>query len=353
MSTSTAGGPRHKQKTPYVHIVSDTVRDTRLRYCDLGLLTYLWDQSQEWAVRSEQLSKGEGREGRDAIRKSLHRLAKYGYYRLERRRLLDGKTVMGTAVSDHPVEQWAADYETFGQKLDVPVVQQPDGTFRVKYPDGTLGSDGFTDPDDAPAAPDGPAADAPGVEDEPVPVPVPTPTKTPPAKTPAARKPRAPRKTPAQKAAEAEAKAAAAEQKQVEDALLDAEADEVTKWWWEHAEKHLGKYAGQKNAFVAVRKMVHRALDAGYTRQNCAKALIHARQHFPSAQQWQNALGVATNHIQPTRPQGRVAYSDSATWGGQDQDPTTGTGTGTAIVKVPNNDSDDATFGVVARPEGV
>ncbi|MET8696819.1 hypothetical protein ABZV65_30265 [Streptomyces bauhiniae] len=344
MSTSTAGAPRRKQRTPYVHVVSDTVRDTRLRYCDLGLLTYLLDQSEDWAVRSEQLCKGEGREGRDAIRKSLHRLAKYGYYRLERRRLLDGKTVMGTAISDHSVEQWAADYETFEQKLDVPVIQQQDGTFRVKYPDGTLGSDGFTDPDGPPAAPEDQAADAP--EDKPAPEP--TPAQTPPAKTPAARKPRAPRKTAAQKAAEAEAKEAAAEQKKAEGALLKAEAEAVTKWWWDHAEKHLGKYVGQKGAYPAVRKMVLSALDAGYTGQNCAKALQHARQHFPSAQQWQNALGVVTKHIQPTRPQGRVAYSDSATWGNQDQDPTASTGAVTATV--PDDDSDNATFGVVTRP---
>ncbi|MFC9280944.1 hypothetical protein [Streptomyces collinus] len=326
-------GVRVKRRTPFVIIESATVRDTRLKYADLGLLTYLLDQSEDWAVRSEQLCQGEGREGRDAIRKSLHRLASFGYYRLERRRFRDGKTAMGTAISDHPVEQWAADYVTFGKKLDIPVVEQEDGTFRVKYPDGTLGTDGF-DADDAPAdeePTEQPAKEEPEAPATPAPEPAPAKARPAPAKKAAA-----PKKTDAEKAA-------AAAEKEAQEKALDDAAHKVATWWWEHAERHLGKYAGQKGGFIAVRKMVRRALDAGYSQQECAKALQHARRHFPSAQQWQDALGIVTNHIAPQQRNGRIPYSDSATWSTPGDDPSTTTTTAV------EDDPDDATFGVLER----
>ncbi|MFN1193261.1 hypothetical protein ACK03K_33915 [[Kitasatospora] papulosa] len=330
--------PRVKRRTPFVIVESATARDTRLKYADLGLLTYLLDQSEDWAVRSDQLSTGEGREGRDAVRKMLHRLASFGYYRLERRRFRNGKTAMGTAISDHPVEQWATDYVTFGHKLDIPVVEQEDGTFRVKYPDGTLGSDGFDKADAPPgdAEHDEPADDEPGPEadDEPnaeAAPPAPSAKRVPPA-----RKPPAAKKTTQEKVADAEEKAA-------QEKALDEEAQKVATWWWEHAEKHLGKYAGQRGGFVAVRKMIRRALAVGYSQQQCAKALQHARKHFPAAQQWQDALGTVTQHIQPKQPNGRIPYSDSATWGAQ-SDGLSSTPTST------DDDADDATFGVVERP---
>ncbi|MDH6628676.1 hypothetical protein M2271_006509 [Streptomyces sp. LBL] len=324
------GSVRHKRRTPFVIIESATARDARLSYRELGLLTYLLDQSEDWQVRSEQLSQGEGREGRDAVRKSLHKLAWCGYYRLERRRYRNGKTAMGTAISDHPVEQWAADYVTFGNKLDIPVVEQEDGTFLVKYADGTLGSDGF----DAPAEDVEPPAEG---EEEPQAVeeePEPPAVAAPPEPKPAAKKAAVPKKTAEEKAAEVEEKAA-------QERALDEAAHTVATWWWEHAEKHLGKYVGQKGGFVAVRKMVRRALDAGYSQLECAKALQHACVHFPAAQQWQNALGVVTNHIQPKQPHGRIPYSDSSTWTMQGDDSSTTT--------VPDDDADDATFGVLER----
>ncbi|MFF7838753.1 hypothetical protein ACFZC6_08055 [Streptomyces ossamyceticus] len=330
---STSGGVRVKRRTPFVIIESATARDTRLSYRELGLLTYLLDQSEDWQVRSEQLSQGEGREGRDAVRKSLHRLAACGYYRLERRRFRNGKTAMGTAISDHPVEQWADDYVTFGKKLDIPVVEQEDGTFRVKYADGTLGSDGFSsDAEDVDPPAEGEPEEQPA-EDEPE-SPTSAELKATPAAQPAEKKTVAPKKTAEEKAAEAEEKAA-------QEKAFDEAAHKVATWWWEHAEKHLGKYVGQRGGFVAVRQMVRRALVAGYSQQECAKALQYARKHFPAAQQWQDALGVVTNHVQPKQPNGRIPYSDSATWGDQDGVPPTTTGT--------TDDADDATFGVIAR----
>ncbi|MCD9903230.1 hypothetical protein LUR56_31260 [Streptomyces sp. MT29] len=340
--------PRVKRRTPFVIVESATARDDRLRYADLGLLTYLLDQSEDWAVRSEQLSQGQGREGRDAVRKMLHRLAACGYYRLERRRFRNGKTAMGTAISDHPVDQWAADYVTFGSELTIPVVEQEDGTFRVKYPDGTLGSDGFDD-SAAPTPPDARKEEAGDVPEEtpdegqePANGPVAAPRrKTPPAAAkqarPRARKAAAAKQTPEEKAEEAEKKAA-------REKALDDEADKVARWWWEHAEVHLGTYVGQRGGFVAVRKMIRRALEVNYTQKECAKALQHARKHFPSAQQWQDALGVASNHITPNQRAGRIPYSDAATWGAPGDVPGAEPGE--------DDDTDDVTFGVVERPQG-
>ncbi|MEU9354976.1 hypothetical protein AB0D65_29275 [Streptomyces griseoloalbus] len=323
----------------FVHVVSATVRNTRLSYRALGLLVYLLDQKEGWQVRAEQLSQGEGREGREAIRTALRELQVAGHYRLERRRLRNGKCVMGTALSGTPLEQWVRDHEVFSTQKDpaVPVIEQEDGTFLVQYPDGSLGSDGFEpDPyaDEEPPAdeePEGPAAAEEPAAEEP----------------PAEPKKRRPRRTSAQKAADDAAKKAAAEKKAEEKAALDAAAEAVAKWWWEDAEQHLGKYVGKNNGYLAMRGMVRKALEAGYTQRQCADALRHARKHLPSAQQWQTALGVVTNHIIPSQPNGRVPYSDEATWGRQGDAPNT---SGGDTPSTPTTDSDDATFGVIARP---
>ncbi|QOV40136.1 hypothetical protein IM697_18075 [Streptomyces ferrugineus] len=339
---------RHNRRRPYyVHVESTTVRNTRLSYRALGLLTYLLDQKEGWQVRSDQLSKGEGREGREAIRTTLRLLAAEGHYRLERRRLRNGKVVMGTAVSEYPVEQWIKDHEIFSTQKDpaVPVVEQEDGTFFVEYPDGTLGSDGFEiDPyDDAepPADPEpepgkGLAEEEPPAEEQQPATPPKNATRT-----------RRPRRTPAQKAADDAKKEAAANQKAEEKAALDAAAEEVAKWWWDDAEKHLGPFVGKTNGYVAMRGMVKKALEKGYTKRQCADALRHARKHLPSAQQWQNALGVITNRIVPNQSNGRAPYSDSATWGYQGDDPPS---TPVGTTSTPADDLDDATFGVLARP---
>ncbi|MBK3644477.1 hypothetical protein [Streptomyces sp. MBT33] len=340
---STADGVRVKRRTPFVIIESATVRDTRLSYRELGLLTYLLDQSEDWQVRSEQLSQGEGREGRDAVRKSLHRLAVCGYYRLERRRFRNGKTAMGTAISDHPVTQWAADYETFGKKLDIPVVEQEDGTFRVKYADGTLGSDGFDADADGAEPPVDHEPEESAAEEEPRrPAPA-VAAAVPPAKP----SPKKDTETPTKTAEEKEAEAA---QKAAEKALLDADAEEVAKWWWAEAETRFGKYVGDKRAYIAMRKQVRNALEKDYTKNQCGRALIRAGKHWPSAQQWQDALGVVTNHIQPRQANGRVPYSDGSTWGLQNDGPASVPGDTGAPPSTPIDDADDATFGVLVRP---
>ncbi|MFE1206345.1 hypothetical protein ACFW5V_32180 [Streptomyces sp. NPDC058762] len=320
----------------FVHVLSATVRNTHLSYRALGLLVYLLDQKPGWQVRAEQLSKGEGREGREAIRTALRELQVAGHYRLERRRLRNGKCVMGTALSGVPLEQWVRDHEVFSTQKDpaVPVIEQEDGTFLVQYPDGSLGSDGFE--------PDPDADEEPPVDEEPE---EPAAAAEPPAAPP---KKRRTRRTAAQKAADDAEKAAAAEKKAEEKAALEAAAEQVAKWWWEDAERHLGKYVGKSNGYLAMRGMVKKALEAGYTQRQCADALRGARKHLPSAQQWQTALGVVTNHIIPSQPTGRVPYSDEATWGRQGDAPP-GTPDGDTP-SIPADDSDDATFDVIARP---
>jgi hypothetical protein len=324
-------GVRVARRVYHVRVESTTARDTTISFRALGLLTYLLDQKEGWQVRSDQLSKGEGREGREAVRTALRELAAKGYYRLERRRLRTGKVVMGTSVAEYPVPQWVADHAVFSSQKDpaVPVIEQEDGTFLVEYPDGTFGSDGF-EPDPRDEQPPASDDEEPAAAEEP----------------PAAPKARRPRRTPAQKAADDAEKKAEADQKAAEKKALDAAAEKVAKWWWEDAEKHLGKYVGKTNGYVAMRGMVRNALDKGYTQRQCADALRRTRQHLPSAQQWQTALGVVSNHIAPTR-NGAVPYSDSATWGHQGETPT-GSSDNHA-----HDDSDDATFGVVTRTQGV
>jgi hypothetical protein len=335
---------RHNRRPKFVPVDSGTVRDTSISFRALGLLTYLLDQKKGWQVRSDQLSKGEGREGRGAVRTALRELAENGYYRLERRRLRTGKCVMGTSVSEYPIEQWIRDHEVFSTASDpaVPVVEQEDGTFLVEYPDGTFGSDGFTpdpfDDDEEPPAdlePEGEEVDATAAEEPPAA-----------PKKPAAR-PRRTRRTPEQKTADDAEKEAEKARQAEEKAALDAAAEKVAKWWWEDAEKHLGKYVGKNNGYLAMRGMVKKALEAGYTQRQCADALRHARKHLPSAQQWQTALGVISNHIIPSQPNGRVPYSDKATWGHPSDAPTP---TPDDTPSTTADDSDDATFGVIARP---
>jgi hypothetical protein len=175
-----SGGGLRKRRTPFVQVDRRTVRDGRLSFRALGGLTYLLDRPDGWDVRAEQMStSGEGREGREAVRTLLRELSAAGYYRLERRRMRDGTFAMGTAVSEDAVESWAAQFRFFGGKA-VPMVEQEDGTFLVRYPDGTLAPDDFPPPeapeqdeptgaqkpvsgeDDHPPGPGNPASGEPG-----------------------------------------------------------------------------------------------------------------------------------------------------------------------------------------------
>ncbi|GAA2439009.1 hypothetical protein [Streptomyces glaucus] len=347
---STAGGLRHNpSRPPYVIVDSKTVRDTRISYRALALLVFLLDQAEGWQVRSDQLSKGEGREGRGAVRTALRELAAHGYYRLERRRLRNGKCVMGTAVSGTPIEQWVRDHEIFSTQRDpaVPVVEQEDGTFLVEYPDGTFGSDGFeSDPRDEEEPPSGPE---PEPEEEQLAAPPKKPART-----------RRPRRTPEEKAAADAERAAAAEKKAAEKAALDEGATAGAQWWWGTAAKNgqpakkgrvdeladagiIPRYVGDRSrAYHGVRKLIRNALAAGYDRRQVATALENTKRAFPSQQQFEDACAAAAGvHIDRPRFGGSrpPAYSDTANWG---DDPSS--------APIISSSPDDVEFGVIERP---
>ncbi|MFC7721196.1 hypothetical protein [Nonomuraea recticatena] len=131
-----------KRVRPYTKLYSSTIRDDRLSFRALGVLTLILDLPEDWVVRAEALAAGAGREGRDAVAKALRELAAAGYYRVERRRERSGRFSMGNAISDEPVASWAAEYVEFGGK-PIPLVQQPDGSYMVLHADDSLTPDGF------------------------------------------------------------------------------------------------------------------------------------------------------------------------------------------------------------------
>jgi hypothetical protein len=135
------GGLR-KRAHSYLNVPSATVADGRLSFKARGILAYLLDKPAGWDVRSVAVA-ADSPDGKAAVQAGLRELARAGYYRIERRRLLDGRLVTGTAVSEEPVASWASEYAEY--QGPVPVVQQPDGSYRVQRRDGRLTGDGFTD----------------------------------------------------------------------------------------------------------------------------------------------------------------------------------------------------------------
>ena len=133
------GGLR-KRAHRYLNVPSATVTDGRLSFKARGILAYLLDKPAGWEVRSVSIA-ADSPDGKAAVQAGLRELALAGYYRIERRRLLDGRLVTGTAVSEEPVASWASEHAEY--QGPVPVVQQPDGSFKVRRKDGSLTGDGF------------------------------------------------------------------------------------------------------------------------------------------------------------------------------------------------------------------
>lgn len=320
---------RINRRAYYVQVESKTVRDDRLSFRSLGILTYCLDQHDSWNVRSEQLARGEGREGRDAVRTSLHQLAACGYYRLEKRRFRDGKTAMGAAISEYPNDEWAKDYVAFGESLTIPVDEQEDGGFLVRYPDESQATDGLT-PGPKSAAPDGELA-----ENAPKPKARKKPRRTPPAAARSAAQ-RKDQQSAEEKQAEVGDEGTASKEK--------TSAQEVATWYYEHAKQRLGPYAGKQKSgwYFGLVKLSTQALDAEYTQRQVAKAFQRTGVHFPTAHQFQRALSDERNNKpMPTQYGGRpAAYSDAATWG------TDGSG-GPPTPSISEVSDDAAEFGIV------
>lgn len=133
---------RHRKRSKlYTKLPSETIRDERLLLRSLGLLAVILNLPEDWIVRSDNLAATRI-EGRDAVAACLRNMAETGYYRVERRRLKNGRFSMGTAVSEDSVPEWEEEYKEFGGK-PIPLVEMDDGTFMVKRKDGRLTDDGF------------------------------------------------------------------------------------------------------------------------------------------------------------------------------------------------------------------
>jgi hypothetical protein len=155
------GGLR-KRAHSYLNVPSATVADGRLSFKARGILAYLLDKPAGWDVRSVAIA-ADSPDGKAAVQAGLRELARTGYYRIERRRLLDGRLVTGTAVSEEPVASWASEYAEY--QGPVPVVQQRDGSYLVQHKDGSLTGDGFTNepgPEPFAAEPEPDAGEPPG-----------------------------------------------------------------------------------------------------------------------------------------------------------------------------------------------
>ncbi len=131
-----------KRARSYLNVPSATVNDGRLSFKARGILVYLLDKPAGWDVRSVSIAAESDTDGKAAVQAGLRELARLGYYRIEHRRLQDGRLVTGTAVSEEHVASWASEYGEY--QGPVPVVQQQDGTFKVRHKDGSLTGDGFT-----------------------------------------------------------------------------------------------------------------------------------------------------------------------------------------------------------------
>lgn len=144
MNESAPGGLRKVKRTHYVQITNDTVRDTRISYRALGILTELLSHEEGWVVRTKDLGKRR-KEGTDAVAAALRELAAAGYYRVERRRYPSGKFSMGTAIADYPIDAWAEDFKRY-PRGGVPVRVDDNGNV-LDEPAGTDSPEpGFPDP---------------------------------------------------------------------------------------------------------------------------------------------------------------------------------------------------------------
>lgn len=101
----------------YTVIRNHVLRDSRLSFRARGVLCALLSRPDNWTVRAEQLA-AEAQEGRDAVRAALRELREYGYIRLEKHRLADGRLVTEQVVYDEPVTNALFAPETGNQRPD-------------------------------------------------------------------------------------------------------------------------------------------------------------------------------------------------------------------------------------------
>lgn len=96
---------RAPREDRYTILNRTVISDDRLSFRALGLLTFILDKPDDWRIDSTELARGEGREGRDAVRAALTELEAAGYLRRQRVRRADGTFDMESTVYDTPVEE--------------------------------------------------------------------------------------------------------------------------------------------------------------------------------------------------------------------------------------------------------
>jgi hypothetical protein len=78
------------------------IRDERLSFRALGILVHLLDKPDDWRCRAADLSRGEGREGREAVRTALNELGTVGYLQRHKCQNELGQWMQDTIVSELP-----------------------------------------------------------------------------------------------------------------------------------------------------------------------------------------------------------------------------------------------------------
>lgn len=93
---------RKRQRSRYATIDNEVLQDTRLSLRAVGLAAYLLSLPDDWNINLAGIVRGEGREGRDAVRAALRELAEYGYMMRTRETGGYGKARTVTMLADFP-----------------------------------------------------------------------------------------------------------------------------------------------------------------------------------------------------------------------------------------------------------
>lgn len=307
-----------KRTAPFVQVSSKTVNNPDLSLRSIGLLAWLLDKPSGWDVRSEAIAK-KTKEGRDAIRKALHELGAVGHYRIERRHMLTGQFEMGTALSYDPDPDWAAQYAEYDGK-PVPMVEQSDGSFKVKRRDGSLTDDGFAGDvsaghtEDGLSVPGEPGAGFPAPGDaasgDPTfggvgPITRSNNEENETETESSTSDDSAPGGQPMLIAVESATGGASSTRATGSDEQQAADAARIADDWWKYFTEHHGPITkrGKSSPFLGLRDNVIRpALAAGYTETDIKRALLRTGDRdvpdpVPNVQQFQRALSAARNNV--------------------------------------------------------
>jgi hypothetical protein len=83
---------------PWLMITKPTVEDERLSFRALGALTWLLNKPDDWRFTAESMARGEGREGRDAVRNALRELEALGYIHRKKYQDAGGRWVTESVI---------------------------------------------------------------------------------------------------------------------------------------------------------------------------------------------------------------------------------------------------------------